>query len=634
MTESNKNLIKIDEKDIEKHYTTAMNLINRFNYSNKDSASDSSSSSFSMASSLSNNTLVEINKSILNVTPNDALASESQHKVIHALRRALSVSTAINEQYTNFSGLSDLDEKIKRNQYLTDEEKTRRSEMSKTLTIIGTHVIASYIVHALGAHTTTSNVEAETYTIDVSSNLNALYSMLNGLNENVKNQAKSDEILINVVVDYFEKVISNNQRHVEGLKHLSAYESNTFFIEKDKFEVNGFEKISKNSTKKVQMKRVEPHEVVGNAIAKQHCLKIVKKLLCYDFERKMNPFVEIGGFPFTILGDGKPGTGKTTLIQMTSTLLSDYCERLGLPYYYENFSTDNISEYQGKSAQNAKAFINNVMNPDCLGFGTVDDIDQIAGKRGDSKSSAGQQEVTAVLMESFAGAKTIVRGNCIFGMFTNHAENMDPALRQRAITRFLIDGPKTKEDFADLFYILSKNKTDIPYGDNEPLSTQEIQTAVQESYEQHNKPQEPQLLEVYEATVKQLGHEFESFEDVALYCDNVMSVYPDFSGRSVANIVSSALGRAADADIPEEWFEERSVFIDKSYDEKLEMIQKYIKKLEISYILQEFNSYMDSEFRSKNKSDNEEVNERVRQARLNEKATILLQKEREAKNNQ
>ncbi|TBT51681.1 hypothetical protein D5E78_07695 [Vibrio parahaemolyticus] len=69
MTESNKNLIKIDEKDIEKHYTTAMNLINRFNYSNKDSASDSSASSFSMTSSLSNNTLVELNKSILNVTP-------------------------------------------------------------------------------------------------------------------------------------------------------------------------------------------------------------------------------------------------------------------------------------------------------------------------------------------------------------------------------------------------------------------------------------------------------------------------------------------------------------------------------------------------------------------------------------
>ncbi|KOE94541.1 hypothetical protein ACS91_00770, partial [Vibrio parahaemolyticus] len=146
--------------------------------------------------------------------------------------------------------------------------------------------------------------------------------------------------------------------------------------------------------------------------------------------------------------------------------------------------------------------------------------------------------------------------------------------------------------------------------------------------------QEPQLLEVYNATVKQLGHEFESFEDVALYCDNVLSVYPDFSGRSVANIASSALGRASDADLPEEWFEERSVFVDKSYEEKLEMIKSYVKKLEISLILQEFNAYMDSEFRSKNKSDNEEVNEKVRQARLNEKASILLQKEREAENNQ
>ena len=52
------------------------------------------------------------------------------------------------------------------------------------------------------------------------------------------------------------------------------------------------------------------------------------------------------------------------------------------------------------------------MNPKTIGFGTVDDIDQIAAKRSDDRASAGQQEVTAVLMESFAGAKTVVRGNC------------------------------------------------------------------------------------------------------------------------------------------------------------------------------------------------------------------------------
>ena len=47
----------------------------------------------------------------------------------------------------------------------------------------------------------------------------------------------------------------------------------------------------------------------------------------------MNPFAELGGFIFTFMGDGQPGTGKTTLIQMLAGLLNDYCEqrRLSLP---------------------------------------------------------------------------------------------------------------------------------------------------------------------------------------------------------------------------------------------------------------------------------------------------------------
>ena len=87
-----------------------------------------------------------------------------------------------------------------------------------------------------------------------------------------------------------------------------------------------------------------------------------------------------------------------------------------------------------------------MIDPKVIGFGTVDDIDQIAGKRGDRQSSAGQQEVTATLMESFGGANTLVRGNCTFGMFSNYPENVDNDLRQRAGARFLINGPQTLEE--------------------------------------------------------------------------------------------------------------------------------------------------------------------------------------------
>jgi ABC-type antimicrobial peptide transport system ATPase subunit len=88
-----------------------------------------------------------------------------------------------------------------------------------------------------------------------------------------------------------------------------------------------------------------------------------KMLVAYDFDRQLNPFVELGGFLFTFMGDGAPGTGKTILIQMLAGMINDYCEVAGYPFHYENFGVDQISSYQGKSGQNCKAFVDNVLNP-------------------------------------------------------------------------------------------------------------------------------------------------------------------------------------------------------------------------------------------------------------------------------
>ena len=97
----------------------------------------------------------------------------------------------------------------------------------------------------------------------------------------------------------------------------------------------------------------KPNEVVGNHIAKYQAMKLSKMLMAYDFDRKLNPFAELGGFIFTFMGDGKPGTGKTTLIQMMAGMVHDYCATAGYPFRYQHLSTDNIDSYQGKSGKNA-----------------------------------------------------------------------------------------------------------------------------------------------------------------------------------------------------------------------------------------------------------------------------------------
>ena len=74
----------------------------------------------------------------------------------------------------------------------------------------------------------------------------------------------------------------------------------------------------------------KPSEVVGNHIAKYQALRLAKMLMAYDFDRKLNPFAELGGFIFTFMGDGKPGTGKTTLIQMMAGIAERLLQGGGL----------------------------------------------------------------------------------------------------------------------------------------------------------------------------------------------------------------------------------------------------------------------------------------------------------------
>ena len=335
-------------------------------------------------------------------------------------------------------------------------------------------------------------------------------------------------------------------------------------------------------------------------------------LMAYDFTQKKNPFVDLGGFIFTFMGDGKPGTGKTTLIQMLAGLLNDYCEVAGYTFRYENLSTDNVDSFQGKSGQNAKQFIRNVTDPNIIGFGTIDDIDQVAGKRGDRQSSAGQQEITAVLMESFAGASTVVRGNCTFGMFSNYPEQVDDALRQRAGARFLIDGPQSREDYIDILNLLLGKNHDIPLGDHELYANQAIQGAVQRSFEAHNRPTAPALADVFDRMLTGPASHV-TIASLGGYLKAIQEVDERFTGRAIKNITDAVKLRAMDFELPDDWMEHPDQFLHRDYDTKFAMLSELMTPITPEMVIQEINRYADSEFRYAGASDEAEITERVRQ---------------------
>ena len=541
----------------------------------------------------------------------DPLTSPLQATLQHALRRALAVSLAMAEAYADVSGLADL----KRANLAGSLDAVRKGEFTELLAaeaLIAVHVFANATAYLLAPHGSETQAEVgEAQELLTDNAPLALHGALWELDQKLALHAPDDAHLIAAAAAYAEQLMEKAALRAQNAPRLEAFTAAAWRVESDDLTINGFEPAAKAKSTALTMAFKKPHEVVGNHIAKYQAMRLAKMLMAYDFERRLNPFAEMGGFIFTFMGDGKPGTGKTTLIQMMAGLIHDYCQNAGYAFRYQNFGIDNIDSYQGKSGQNAKSFIQNVIDPGVIGFGTIDDIDQIAGKRGDRQSSAGQQEVTAVFMEAFAGANTVVRGNCTFGMFSNYPENVDDALRQRAGARFLVDGPQTREDYIDILTLLMGKNHSIPLGEHDLYGAQEIKKAVARSFEAHNHPQEPGLMEVFGRVQDQIG-ELDDLAKLGTYLKAIQAADERFTGRAIKNITDAVKVRAMDFELPDEWMENPELFLFKDYETKSAMIAELRVPITVDMVVQEINRYADSEFRYADKSDEVAIENMVR----------------------
>ena len=541
----------------------------------------------------------------------DALMSPVQATVLHVLRRAIAIALAVAENVADQSGLADL-KRANLEAALPPARKAEFGELLAADALVTLYVFGNATAYLLSSHLPEVTVEVgDVDEVLTDNGQTALHGVLWELDQDIAAHASDDQRLVATVAAFAEALMEKVALRATTAPRLEGFSAAAWHVEADDFTVRGFSPSSKAKSTKLTMTFKKPNEVVGNHIAKYQSMKLAKMLMAYDFDRKLNPFAELGGFIFTFMGDGAPGTGKTTLIQMMAGLISEYCGHAGYPFRYQNLSTDNIDSYQGKSGQNAKAFINNIIDPSVIGFGTIDDIDQLAGKRGDRQSSAGQLEITAVLMESFAGANTVVRGNCTFGMFSNYPENVDDALRQRAGARFLVDGPQTREDYVDILYLLMGKNHTIPLGDHQVFEAQAIKKAVAASFEGHSRPHEAGLIAVYDAVRAQVGA-LDTINKLGTYLKAIQEADPRFTGRAIKNITDAVKVRAMDFELPDEWMEQPDLFLFKPYDAKKAMIEDMRQPITVEMVVQEINRYADSEFRYADKSDEVAIEGMVR----------------------
>ena len=541
----------------------------------------------------------------------DGLTSPLQASVLGALRRGVAIALAMGGEFSAASGLAEV-KKANLEARLPDARRAEFTELLAAEALIALHVFANATAFLLAPHQGALTVEIGEVDEVLSDNAPlALQGALWELDQDLAAVATDETRLAATVAAFCEALMKKVALRSENAPRLGGFTSASWKVEADGLAIAGFKpaRASKGGALTMQFKK--PSEVVGNHIAKYQSLKLAKMLMAYDFDRRLNPFAELGGFIFTFMGDGAPGTGKTTLIQMMAGLLNDYCKIAGYPFRYQNFSIDQIDSYQGKSGQNAKAFIDQVLDPTVIGFGTIDDIDQVAGKRGDRQSSAGQQEVTAVFMGAFAGANTVVRGNCTFGMFSNFPENVDDALRQRAGARFLVDGPQSREDYIDILALLLGKNHEIQVGDHALFTSQEITKAVSASYAGYAQPHEEGLRKVWDQVARDIGA-LDTIAKLGAYLKAIQVADPRFTGRAVKNITDAAKVRAMDFELPDEWMENPDLFLFKPYDDKVTMIRSLMQPMTVDMVIQEINRYADSEFRYSDKSDEVAIQSMVR----------------------
>jgi hypothetical protein len=617
-------LTTIDEKDIAKHLATAQSLVTRMvlmEAAESQSNTEIAGTGRRFVSTVSTGGLrksreVELAKSIAKIRPDDPMLSIGQHALLYRARRGIQVALAVADTYARQTPLEAL---AARNAVkpLEGADAAQYRDYLSASAYVAAFSFAAYIAQMIESGSeAVSDPTEPAFQFDTAQD--AVKSVIAALDVAITG-APDEAAMLSRAHATARAALEALLQRKGRFTGLGAFENSHLKLEADNFTIDGFDVAPGRKSKPLVMSFKKPDEVIGNHIAKYQSVKLAKMIMAYDFERQMNPFVELGGFIFTFIGDGAPGTGKTTLIQMIAGLVNEHCKVAGYPFHYENFGVDQISSYQGKSGQNCRQFIDNILNPKVIAFGTIDDIDQVAAKRSDDRASAGQQEITGVLMDAFAGAQTVVRGNATFGMFSNYPENVDDALRQRAGARWLVDGPQTREDYIDIFALLAGKNHQIPLGEHKLYAAQEIKKAVEAAYDTHDKPQEEALGAVFKKFVDDNGPP-DTIAEIGDYLFRIKEREPRFTGRAIKNVTDAIKMRAMDIELPDEWFEKPETFMHKGYDDKKAMISELRRPFTVEMVMQEVNRYADSEFRYSDKSDDSAVQKMIRDARLRERA--------------
>ena len=268
------------------------------------------------------------------IVPRDELFTETEHSVLRVLRRAIQVYLQVYRYYEEASGLDRLKAENREGR-LAERSEPELLEKIEAASAASLFALCSFTLSSLRSDTRSV---ADDSAIDLAppdafplgSQADALHACLHYFYSAIDAHARDDASLLRAMTQAARQQAERLSALAGSLQHLEFFTRYHYRIDPDDVLVAGFELPDERVHSDIEVQRKRPEDVVGNHVAKLEASRIAQRLVCYDALRQTNPFVELGGFVFSFIGDGSPGTGKTTLIQMVVSLLQDYSEVAGL----------------------------------------------------------------------------------------------------------------------------------------------------------------------------------------------------------------------------------------------------------------------------------------------------------------